>query len=106
LAKDMRQKIIAAYKDRYVVQGRCAHLTKPAPVHLEQGRGQCQARSMCYRGCPFGGYFNSNSTTLPWAEKTGNLTLRPWAIVTRILYDKDTKKATGVEVLDGENMKT
>src|ERR1044071_8368705 len=53
--KEMQQKIMAAYKDRYVVQGRCAHLTKPAPVHLQQARGQCQARSMCYRGCPFGG---------------------------------------------------
>src|SRR3954452_22545765 len=98
--KDMQQKIMAAYKDRYVVQGRCAHLTKPAPVHLEQGRGQCQARSMCYRGCPFGGYFNSNSTTLPWAQKTGNLTMKPDSVVHSITYDDKKGKATGVRVID------
>ena len=57
-------------------------------------------------GCPFGGYFSTQSSTLPAAMKTGNLTLRPWAIVTKILYDKDKKKATGVEVLDAETNKT
>jgi len=98
--KDMKQKIMSSYTDRYVVQGRCAHLTKPAPVHLQQGRGQCQARSMCYRGCPFGGYYNSNSTTLPWAEKTGNLTLKPYSVVHSIIYDDKKNKAVGVRVID------
>ena len=97
--KDMQQKIMAAYKDRYVVQGRCAHLTKPTSVHIKQGRGQCQARSMCYRGCPFGGYYNSNSTTLPWAEKTGNLTLKPFSVVHSIIYDDKKNKAVGVRVI-------
>jgi choline dehydrogenase-like flavoprotein len=98
--KDISQKIKSAYKQRHVVQGRCAHLTKPQPVHLEQGRGQCQARSLCERGCPFGGYFSSNSATLPWAEKTGNLTLRPDSVVHSIIYDDKKGKATGVRVID------
>jgi hypothetical protein len=59
------------YKDRPVIYGRCAHLTEPTALHLQQGRGQCQNRNLCQRGCPFGGYYNSNSTTIPWAEKTG-----------------------------------
>ncbi len=98
--KELVNKINTSYKDRHVIQGRCAHLTKPNPVHLEQGRGQCQARSLCERGCPFGGYFSSNAATLPWAQKTGNLTLRPNAVVHSIIYDDATKKATGVKVID------
>lgn len=98
--KFIQQKIHTNYSDRRVVQGRCAHLTKPNPIHLEQGRGQCQARNICYRGCPFGGYFSSNSSTLPWAEKTGNLTLRPHSVVHSIIYDEKKGKATGVRVID------
>jgi choline dehydrogenase-like flavoprotein len=98
--KDIAQKIMANYKDRYVVQGRCAHLTKPNPIHLEQGRGQCQARSLCERGCPFGGYFSSNSSTIPWAQKTGNLNLTPNSVVHSIIYDDKKEKAVGVRVID------
>ena len=98
--KHIQQKILARYKDRHVVQGRCAHLTKPREIHLQQGRGQCQARNICYRGCPFGGYFSSNAATLPWAKKTGNLTLLPNAVVHSIVYDDRKNKATGVEVID------
>jgi len=98
--KSIQEKIKSRYTDRYVVQGRCAHLTKPAAVHLEQGRGQCQARNICYRGCPFGGYFSSNSSTLPWAMKTGNLTIRPDAVVHSIVFDEAKNKATGVRVID------
>ncbi len=88
------------YKDRHVIFARCAHLTQPAPIHIEQGRGQCQARNLCQRGCPFGGYFNANSTTIPWAEKTGNLTLRSHSVVHSIIYDEKKGKATGVRVID------
>jgi choline dehydrogenase-like flavoprotein len=98
--KELVDKINTTYKDRRVIQGRCAHLTKPNPVHLEQGRGQCQARSLCERGCPFGGYFSSNAATLPWAQKTGNLTLRPNSVVHSIIYDEATQKASGVKVID------
>jgi choline dehydrogenase-like flavoprotein len=69
-------------------------------VQLQQGRGQCQARSLCQRGCPFGAYFSSNASTLPWAQKTGNLTLRPDSVVHSIIYDEQKGKATGVRVID------
>jgi choline dehydrogenase-like flavoprotein len=98
--KDMVQKINGTYKDRTAIIGRCAHLTKPKEIHLQQGRGQCQARTLCERGCPFGGYFSSNSSTLPWALKTGNLTLRPDSVVHSIMYDDKLGKATGVRVID------
>jgi choline dehydrogenase-like flavoprotein len=98
--KEIQQKIMANYKDRYVIQGRCAHLTQPAPVHIQQGRNPCQARSLCERGCPFGGYFSSNSTTIPWAEKTGNLTMRTDSVVHSLIYDDKKNKASGVRVID------
>lgn len=98
--KVMSERIMSNYKDRNVIIGRCAHLTKPQPIHLQQGRGQCQARSLCERGCPFGGYFSSNSSTIPWALKTGNLTLRPDSVVHSIIYDEKKGKATGVRVID------
>ncbi len=88
------------YKDRNVIYGRCAHLTEPKQIHLDQGRGQCQNRSLCQRGCPFGGYYNSNATTIPWAEKTGNMTLRPFSVVHSIIYDDAKAKAVGVHVID------
>src|SRR5690242_17938966 len=98
--KDVQQKIMNQYKDRNVIIGRCAHLTQPKEIHLQQGRGQCEARNLCQRGCPFGGYFSSNSSTLPWATKTGNLTIRPDSVVHSIIYDTKKNKATGVRVID------
>jgi choline dehydrogenase-like flavoprotein len=88
------------YKDRHVIYGRCAHLTEPQQIHLDQGRGKCQNRNLCQRGCPFGAYFASNSTTIPAAAKTGNLTLRPHSVVHSIIYDETKGKATGVRVID------
>ena len=81
--------------------GRVANLTKEIP-----GRTKCQFRNRCWEGCPFGGYFSTQSSTLPAAIATGNLTVRPWSIVTKLIYDKDSKKAKGVEVLDAETNKT
>jgi choline dehydrogenase-like flavoprotein len=99
--KDMAARIKKLYSgNRKIIIGRCAHATVPL-----EGR-QCQYRDKCWFGCPYGGYFSTQSATLPAAEKTGKLTLRPWSIVTKILYDKDKKRATGVEVLDAENNKT
>ncbi|MBX2817372.1 MAG: GMC family oxidoreductase [Saprospiraceae bacterium] len=88
------------YRDRHVIFGRCAHLSDPQPIHLEQNRGKCLARRECERGCPIGGYFSANSSTIPWAAKTGNLTLRPDAVVESILYDSGSGKAKGVRVID------
>lgn len=100
--KDVAKRIKEHYKgQRNMIIGRVANLTKAIP-----GRTACQFRNRCWEGCPFGGYFSTQSSTLPAAMKTGNLTVRPWSIVHKILYDKNSKKATGVEVLDGENNKT
>jgi len=103
--KHIQQKITEHYKDRFVIMGRCAHLSKPAEIHLRQNRGQCQARNKCYRGCPFGAYFSSNSSTLPWAYNTGNLTLRPDSVVHSIIYDEKKDKAVGVRVVDAHSKK-
>ena len=72
--RHLSEKIRAHYGNRYVVQGQWAHLSKPKEIHFQQERGTCQARNLCMRGCPYGGYFSSNASTLPWAAKTGNLT--------------------------------
>ena len=96
----VQQKIKEHYKDRFLVQARWAQLTQPTDLHLQQGRGKCQARNLCMRGCPFGGYFSSVSSTLPWAERTGKLTLRPHAVVHSILYDVKKGKASGVRIID------
>ena len=85
---------------RPVIIGRCAHLTKPQPIHLQQGRGQCQNRSLCQRGCPYGGYFSSNASTLPWAARTGKMTLKPDSVVHSIIFDEKKNKASGVRVID------
>ncbi len=100
--KYFREQMTKAYKDRHVIIGRCAHITQPQPIHTQQGRGQCLNRSLCQRGCPYGGYFSSNASTLPWAAKTGKMTLRPNSVVHSIIYDEKKQKATGVRVFDSE----
>lgn len=95
-----KKSVESNFADRHVIYARCAHLSEPQPIHIQQGRGQCQARNLCQRGCPFGGYYNSNSTTIPWAAKTGNLTLRPFSVVHSVIYDEAKGKATGVRVID------
>ncbi|MBG9375379.1 GMC family oxidoreductase [Panacibacter sp. DH6] len=100
--RHLKDSFIKNYGNRHLVHARWAHLTKASQVHLDQGRGQCQARNLCMRGCPFGGYFSSNASTLPWAAKTGNLTLRPFSVVHSVIYDEQKQKATGVRVIDAE----
>ncbi|RYZ31494.1 MAG: GMC family oxidoreductase, partial [Sphingobacteriales bacterium] len=94
------------YQNRHVISARCAHLSSPQQVHYDQGRGKCQSRTLCQRGCPFGGYFSSNSSTIPWAQKTGNLTLRPHSVVESIIYDEQKGKATGVRIVDANTQET
>jgi choline dehydrogenase-like flavoprotein len=94
------------YKDRHVIYGRCAHLTESKPQFIEQGRGLCMSRRICQRGCPLGGYFNVNSTLIPWALKTGNMTLKPNSVVQSVLYDEVQQKAIGVRVIDSKTKKT
>jgi choline dehydrogenase-like flavoprotein len=95
--KHAATQIAKSYPDRRLIIGRVANLTAP-----KLGRGPCQFRNACDRGCPFGGYFSSNAATLPVAAATGRLTLRPYSIVTKLLYDDKKKRATGVAVLDAE----
>jgi choline dehydrogenase-like flavoprotein len=94
------QRTVAEKFGRALIIGRAAHLT--APLGHSPQRGTCQFRNMCIRGCPFGAYFSSNSSTLPAAEKTGNMTLRPNAVVYEVIYDEKQKRASGVRVLDAE----
>jgi choline dehydrogenase-like flavoprotein len=104
--KDLSKKISERYSDRRMIHGRWAQLTEARDVHLKQGRGRCQARDLCMRGCPFGGYFSSNSSTLPWAASTGNLTVRPHSVVHSIIFDEKKNKATGVRVIDSVSHET
>ena len=100
--KDVAEKLKKHYRgQRHLIIGRSANITIP-----HEGRTNCQYRNRCWRGCPFGGYFSTQSSTLPAAMKTGKLTLRPFSIVTQVLYDKNTQKAKGVEVLDATDNKT
>jgi choline dehydrogenase-like flavoprotein len=100
--KHIQQVVKSNYNDRHVIYGRCAHITELKPIHKQQGRAKCQHRTICERGCPFGGYFSANASTIPWAERTGNLTLRPNSVVHSILFDDTNKKAKGVKVIDAE----
>ncbi|MCB9305949.1 MAG: GMC family oxidoreductase [Lewinellaceae bacterium] len=99
--KDVAARIKAKYEHRRMIIGRVANLTQP-----HNGRGSCQFRNLCSRGCQFGAYFSTQSSTLPAAAATGNLTLRPFSIVNQILYDKNKKRARGVLVIDAETMQT
>jgi choline dehydrogenase-like flavoprotein len=97
IEKHVKSRIEEKFPGRYLTIGRAAHLTEPL-----NGRGKCQYRNRCSRGCPYGAYFSSNAVTLPAAEKTGNLTVRPYSIVHSIIYDDQKGKATGVRVIDSE----
>jgi len=100
--QEVAKRIKSRYEDRRrLIIGRVANLTVP-----HNGRTNCQYRDKCVLGCPFGGYFSTPSSTLPAAVATRNLTLRPFSIVTKLLYDKDTRKATGVHIIDAETHET
>ncbi|WP_417444826.1 GMC oxidoreductase [Joostella sp.] len=95
----LKDKISENYNDRILTIGRVAHITGNKSF---EGRGTCQSRNRCSRGCPYGGYFSSNSSTLPAADRTGNMTLRPNSIAYEIMYDEGSEKATGVKIIDAE----
>jgi choline dehydrogenase-like flavoprotein len=96
MVADKANKIFGPH--RRIIPGRSANLTQP-----HDGRSQCQYRNACWLGCPYGAYFSTQSSTLPHAAKTGNLTLKPFAIVSEVIYDKDKKRATGVRVMDAQS---
>ncbi|MFY0655023.1 MAG: GMC family oxidoreductase [Cyclobacteriaceae bacterium] len=99
--KDIKARIEKNFPGRNMIIGRAAHLTKAI-----NGRGKCQYRNRCGRGCPYGAYFSSNAVTLPAANATGNLTIRPYSIVNSIIYDDEKGKATGVRIIDAETNET
>ncbi len=101
LEQHVKKGIEANFKGRKLIIGRVANLTQEL-----NGRGSCQYRNRCIRGCPYGAYFSSNAATLPAAAKTGNMTLRPHSIVHSIIYDPATRKAKGVRIIDAETMET
>ncbi|MFK7811892.1 MAG: GMC oxidoreductase [Maribacter sp.] len=95
----VKEKVAENFDGRVVTAGRVAHINSDKQFDGD-GRSRCQYRNRCIRGCPFGAYFSSLSSTLPAAEATGNMTLRPDSIVHEVMYDPNTKKATGVKVID------
>ena len=99
LEEHVKESIAKNYEDRVLTIGRTAHITSDKKY---EGRSKCQYRNRCMRGCPFGAYFSSQSSTLPAAEKTGNMTIRENSIVHEVIYDDKLKKATGVKVIDAE----
>ena len=99
--KSFKGKVEGKFPERRVTMGRTAHLTKPTDEQMKIGRGTCQTRNLCMRGCSFGAYFSSNAATLVAADHTGNMTLQPDAIVTEIIFDAKANKAPGVRVKDG-----
>jgi choline dehydrogenase-like flavoprotein len=101
MEKHLKKRIEEKFKERNLIQSRMAVLTQP-----HNGRGKCMSRNLCHRGCPYGAYFSSNSSTLPAAYKTGNLTLRPFSVVHSITWDAKKNKATGVRIIDAETMET
>ncbi|MFM1877179.1 MAG: hypothetical protein RLZZ241_45 [Bacteroidota bacterium] len=103
LEQHIREQLLEQYDDRFMTAGRVAHINSDKAY---DGRSRCQYRNRCIRGCPFGAYFSSLSSTLPAAERTGNLTLRSDSIVHEIMYDPDTQKAVGVKVIDRETQET
>ncbi len=95
-----KEQLKTHFPDRHLIQGRCAHITDPQPIHVQQGRNKCQNQNMCNRGCIYGAYFSANASTIPWAMKTKKLTIRPDAVVHSIIYDDKKNKATGVRIID------
>jgi choline dehydrogenase-like flavoprotein len=99
--REVKKRLEGKYSHMRLIPTRTANISQPL-----DGRSACQHRNLCHRGCPFGAYFSTQSSTLPAAAKTGNLTIRTGAVVNKILYDEKTGKASGVEVIDRETLQT
>jgi choline dehydrogenase-like flavoprotein len=104
--KEMKARIEKKWKTRKLIMGRTAHLSVPAPHHTAQGRIQCQTRNECQKGCSFGAYFSTQSSTLPSALATNNLTIATNSVVHSVIYDPKTNRATGVRVIDADTLET
>jgi choline dehydrogenase-like flavoprotein len=100
--KHVREVISRHWPDRRLTIGRTANLTK---AKEEEGRAPCQYRSICARGCSYGAYFSTQSSTLPAAMKTGRLTVITDSVVEGLDYDPATKRVTGVRYIDTRTKK-
>ena len=100
IEKHFKTAVEKKYIERKLIISRTANLSEAQPVHNDLGRATCQRRDLCHRGCPYGAYFSTQSSTLPAAVRTGNLTLRTDSVVHSIIYDQAKGKATGVRVVD------
>lgn len=106
IEKEVKKRIEKNFPGRVMTVGRSANLSKANTIHTNNGRGSCQYRDMCSKGCPFGAYFSTQSCTLPPAVRTGRLTLRPDSVATEILYDVQKQRATGVQVVDAVTLES
>ena len=102
----LKKEIERQFPNRHLIMGRTAHLTQPSMLHMQQGRVTCQARSECQKGCSFGAYFSTQSSTLPAAAKTGNLSIAANSVVHSLIYDEKTQKVKGVRVIDNNDLST
>ena len=103
---DLKKAVEAKWPGRKVIPGRVAHLTAPTAEQIALGRSSCLYRNLCMRGCPFGAYFSSQAATLKAAEITGNMTLRPHSIVHSVIFNDETNKAVGVQLIDELTLET
>jgi len=97
--KELQKTLANDFDDRVLTIGRVANITGD---DIRPGRVPCKFRNRCSRGCPYGSYFSSNSSTLPAAEATGNMTMRINSVAHEIVYDETRGIATGVRVIDAE----
>jgi len=103
--KIVKERLENHYSDRWLIPNPVAHITKAEPGQFK-GRSACQTRNLCHRGCPFGAYFSANSSTLPAAHDTGNMTLMPNSLVHSVIYDEKQDKAVGVRVINTQTKET
>lgn len=101
--KTVKERLKKSFPNRVMTIGRAAHITKATKEQLALGRGSCQYRDACSKGCPYGAYFSSQSASLPAAMRTGNLTIRPYSVVKNIDINAETGKAKGVTIVDTES---
>ncbi|GAB5379306.1 MAG: GMC family oxidoreductase [Aliiglaciecola sp.] len=103
---DLQKQLARYFPERPMVMGRTAHLSVPTEYHMSHGRVMCQARDECHKGCSFGAYFSTQSSTLPFAAATGNLTIAVDSIVHSVIYDEKTNRVKGVRVIDDKDLST
>ncbi|WP_444894563.1 GMC oxidoreductase [Microbulbifer sp. TRSA001] len=102
--QDIKSKFEKQYSDKHFIIGRAAHLTKPNREQVALGRYNCQARNQCQRGCSFGGYFSTQSATMPAAMRTGKLQIASNSVVHSLIYNSQKNRVAGVRVIDSETL--